>query len=307
MSRDPQIDAEIKKLTGLSIWPRGRLLQTMPDPTYLSGLKPATKAMVEADLQVQETAADFQAFVTEVFDLTSETLRESRHYPTPFLTLADWRGKATGLVLSQLRGLVEEAEINVERTREAISMLTASIDDKTKKQVLELCQSILFKRGNISWGIHIYGQTEWEKYANETCEKIQILKAGLTFHEKLITVFRAAIEAREARKPEIEQQIKSAAKLCHDADNLVQKIRKAERVCEDSNYADTKAVKEFVVSWRRLDKLRSEFATLRGSGVEFQDFGKPEPMFPDTSLPTEHAAAVKGRIFTIFEKSQQEK
>ncbi len=116
-----------------------------------------------------------------------------------------------------------------------------------------------------------------------------------------------AITVREAQKLEILRKIKVAAKLCHDAENLLQKIQKAERACQDSNYTDTKAIKEFVVSWQRLDKLRSEFATLRGSGVAFQDFGKPEPIFPDVSLPTEHAAAVKGNIFTIFEKNEQEK
>lgn len=306
MSGDPTTDTEIAKLKTLSIWPRGRLAQTMPDPTYLSGLKPETQAMITQDLEANQTVSDYQAFIEEVLNLTSQTLRESRHYPTPFPTLADWQEKATGLVLSQLRGLVEEAEINVERITEAIGMLTASVNEDTKERVLDHSESIIFRRGNQSWGFRIYGETEWEKYGKETNEKIAFLEVGKLFHKELIQTFHAAIEAREARKPEIERQIKAAAKLCHDAENLAQKIQKAERACEDSNYADTKAVKEFVVSWRRLDKLRGKFAALRGSGVEFQDFDN-EPIFPDTSLPTEHVGVVKARIFTIFEKRQKEK
>jgi hypothetical protein len=303
MSGDPQIDEEIKKLTTLSVWKPGKLLSATLDPTYLSGLKQATRTMITQDLEVNQVAADFQDFLKEVLDTTGQTLRESRPYSTPFPTLANWQEKAKGLALSQLRDAIEVAEVEVERITEALGMLANSITDATKERVLDHCDSILFRRGNLTWGIRIYGESAWENYANETREKIAFLEVGKLFHEKLVQIFHGGIDDREARKPEIDQRTKAAAKLCTEAEKLVMKIHDADMRCKETNFVDFKAIKTFVSGWRRLDKLRTEFSTLRGSGVEFDDF-QNTPIFPSTAglIALEGDAARKGRIFDIFAK-----
>ena len=169
--------------------------------------------------------------------------------------------------------------------------------------------SVTYKRLGNSWGKRIYGEKEWEKHEKESKEQIRILEVAKLWHQKLINIFRAAIQERKSHNREISKKIKSARKLCEEAEKVIGEIQKAERACQDSNYTDAKTIKEFVVSWKHLDELRTKFSTLRGSGVEFQDFGHPEPIFPSTAglIALESDAARKGRIFGIFEKSQQER
>ena len=309
MSGDPQIDAEIKKITALSIWSQGKLLNTPPDQVFLAGLKPATREMILQDEEVNKANSDFQAFVAEVLNLTSSTLHDVRYYSTPFRTLGDWPEKLKEFAISQINALVEETDINIERITEAITMLTASISPETKHRILNHPgESINFRRGGQSWGsIKIYGENNWEKYETETREKLQILQLGISFHEKSKTIFQQAIKNREAKKHEITKRIHAARKLCDEAEKVIEKIRKAEQPFRDGNFGDIKAAKEFVHGWQRLEQLRTEFSTLRGSGIEFLDFGHPEPIFPSTAglIALEGDAERKGKIFQIFEKQEK--
>lgn len=309
MSSDPQIDGEIQKLTALAIWPKAKLPHVVPDPFYLAGFRPETLAMITADLERNKRAVDFQAFLCEILDLTSRTLRETQHYSTPFPTLADWQEKAKESTIAQINNLMEEADINLDRIKEAITILATTINPETKQRVLNSQdRSINFRRGNQSWcDIKIYSEPDWEKYEEETNQKLQMLQVGLSFFEKLRVIFLTAIKDREARKPEILRKIDAARKLSSEAEKIIEKISKADLRCKETNCEDTKAVKEFANGWRKLEELEAQFSTLKGSGVEFMDFGNPQPIFPSLGgfFTYEGDDKRKAKIFQIFEKSQR--
>ena len=104
-------------------------------------------------------------------------------------------------------------------------------------------------------------------------------------------------------KKEILKRIKRAENVVKDAEKLLKEIRDAERRCEASTFTDLKAAAKFVKGWQKLDALRAQFSALRGSGIEFQDFAKPEPFFPDSSalMFTEADVKRKARIFGMVE------
>lgn len=309
MSGSPEIDAEIKKLTTLSIWPRGKLAQVVPDPYYLDQLPPETQEMITAHFAVKQAKVDFETAMELDSAITSETLRQSRHY-SHSLTFPGHREKAEKLAIYQINALDQEADLRINDRREALQMRLASISPETKQRVLNTQdKSIHFRRYGQSWGSSpIYGEDEWDKHQKETLEGNQVIELGNLCDEKLKVIYHDIIKDREAQRPDVEKRIKAARKLCAEAEKVIVKIREADATVSLSNFKETKAIKEFVKSWEQLSKLRTEFSTLRGSGIEFSDFGKPEPIFPSTIglIVTESDADRKGKIFQIF-KSQMEK
>jgi predicted translin family RNA/ssDNA-binding protein len=308
LSGCPEIDEEIKKLATLSVWSATKLLDSGPDAVFLAGLRAETQAMIVEDEESNSAFRNYQEFRENVIKITRSITHECSGYGTPLPTLNDYSTKAQNSEIWQIRAAIETEQAEMDSIKEALEMLTNSISEETKTNVLDHGDSVRFKRGNVSWGKRVYGEAEWDKHQKETEEQIQILKVGVTFHEKLIRVLEGVINERESRKKEILARLESARKISKEAEKLIPKIARAQQHCEESNLADTKAVREFVQSWQKFDKLKTEFATLNGSGVEFGDFPNA-PVFPSSSglIATQTDAARKAKIFGIFEKSEEEK
>jgi hypothetical protein len=306
MSGDPEFDKKFADLPKLSIWPR--LLVSKPDAGYLQSIRSADLRQKLEDEEVEkEIDANYQALFPEFLGIQGEMHLKSSSYLAPFLKLTEYQVKARTTPLSQLRSLIEVAEVEMELVDEAISMLGGGISESLKNQMLTHNEvSVNYRLGGMSWGKHLYGEIEWNRHEQETLEKIQILDVAKLWYCKLIAIFQAAIVDRETRKPEIQRRIHAAAKLCLEAEKVIVKIREADATVALSYFKDLKAMRAFVLSWQRLDKLRAEFYTLGGSGIEFQDFGSPEPIFPSTAglIAMEGDADRKRKIFQIFEKER---
>lgn len=308
MSGDPQLDEKITELAKLSIWSRARLLVSKPCPDYLLSVKsPQLRQKLEDEEVEKEIDANYQAFFPEIFRIRSQMHVKSGSYFAPFLKLTDHEAKARTMLLSDLQSQIEVAQVELELIDETIAMLNGGITESVKNYFLSHNEvNITYKQGGLTWGQHLRGLTAWERHERETLEKIQVLEVGKLWFQKFIEIFKQAITERESHKGEILERAKHAEKVVKDAEKLVPQIRDAERRCETSGFTDLKAAEKFVRGWQKLDALRAEFFTLRGSGVEFQDFGHPEPIFPSTAglIALESDAARKGKIFGIFEKSQ---
>lgn len=311
MSGDPELDKKMTELPKLSIWSRTRLLVSKPCPDYLLSVKsPELRQKLEDEEVKKEMDENYQAFFPEIFGIQSKMHVKCGSYFTPFLKLTDYEAKARSMFLFELRSQIELAQVEIELIDETIAMLNSGITESMKNYFLSHNEvDVTYRRGSLIWGQLLQGLTAWERHECETLEKIEVLKVGKIWFQKFIEIYKQAITQRESQKKETLERIKRAQKVVADAEKTIEKIQKAERACQDSNYTDAKAIKEFTVSWKCLDELRTKFSTLSGSSVEFQDFGHPEPIFPSTAglIATETDAARKGKIFSIFEKSQREK
>jgi len=280
MSGDPQLDVEIAKVA--KFLSKKELMIMPPDAIWFAGLKPETRAKIEEDMQKAKVDTDFQVFREDVINITQEMLRQPSGYGTPFATLGDLEAKAKETPIANLRQGVECEKVEIVNINEAIVMFKGGITEQVKREILNglFGRSVMYKIRGFTWTKTLNDETAWNQHERESLEKIQILEVGITFHEKVIMIFQAAIVAREAQRPNAEKRIQAARKLSDEAEKIIEKIRKADVRCKDTNCQDIKAVKEVANGWQRLNELQAQFSTLKDSGVEFMDFGNPQPIFP---------------------------
>jgi hypothetical protein len=303
-SGDPQLDEKIAEVA--KFLSKKELLNTSTlDPIWFAGLKPETQVKIAEDMKKAAVDSDFQALREDVINITQEMLRQPSGYGTPFRTLGKYEAEAKEKPIANLRQGIEAEEAEISNINDAIVMFRGGITEQVKQEILNglFGRSVMYKIRGFTWTKTLNDETAWNDHEKESLEKIQILKVGRLFHEKVIQIFNVVITEREAMRPEIEKRIHAAAKLCDEAEKVIEKIRKAEQPFRDGNFGNIKAAKEFVHGWQRLEQLRTEFSTLRGSGVEFADFGHPEPVFADFSalVFTETDVQRKARIFKIIE------
>jgi hypothetical protein len=307
MSGNVELDQKIADVSKF-LTKQKLLTGSTPDPIWFACLKPETHVKIAEDMAKVKTTSDFQVLREDVINITQEMLHQPSGYGTPFATLGDLEAKAKETPISGLRSAIECEEAEISNINDAILMFKGGITEQVKYEILNglFGRSVMYKIKGFTWTKTLNDESAWNQHERESLEKIKILEVGITFHEKVVMIFQAAIVARETERPNAEKRIQAARKLSDEAENVIEKIRKAEQPFREGHFDDIKAAREYVHCWERLNQLRTEFHILRGNGVEFQDFGSPEPIFPSTAglLAMEGDTDRKGKIFQIFEKEQ---